>query len=131
MTGDAQFFPYRFDPAYRAIWRLAGARPETDGVTVDADTFSATYGRKRLATPLANVTGAHVTTDYQWWKAVGMRLSFVDDGLTFGTATHGGVCVHFGERVRRVIGFKDHSALTVTVDDLEGLAAALEARTSS
>ena len=128
MAGDTSFFPYRFDPAYRSIWRLSGARPGVDGVTIGDDLFRATYGRKRLETPLANVTGAHVTTDYQWWKAVGMRLSFADDGLTFGTSTHGGVCVHFEERVRRVIGLKDHSALTVTVDDLDGLVAAIEAR---
>jgi hypothetical protein len=56
-----------------------------------------------------------------------MRLSFADDGLTFGTSTHGGVCVHFDEKVRRVIGFKDHSALTATVDDLEGLVHAIDA----
>lgn len=128
MAAETSFFPYRFDPTYRAIWRAAGARPETDGVTIADDVFRATYGRRRLETPLANVTGAHITTDYQWWKAVGTRLSFVDDGLTFGTATHGGVCVHFAERVRRVLGFKDHSALTVTVDDLDGLVAAIEAR---
>ena len=128
MSLDAQFFPYRFDRRYRAIWRPLGARPEVDGVTVDADTFRATYGRRRVETPLANVTGAHVTGDYRWWKAVGMRLSLVDDGLTFGTATHGGVCVHFADRVPRVIGFKDHSALTVTVDDLDGLVAAIESR---
>ena len=56
---------------------------------------------------------------------MGIRLSFADDGLTFGTSTHGGVCVHFDEKVRRVIGSKDHSALTVTVDDLDGLAQAI------
>lgn len=128
MTGESSFFPYRFDRRYRAIWRPLGVRDGVDGVTVDDDTFRATYGRQRLETPLANVLGAHITTDYQWWKAVGMRLSFADDGLTFGTATHGGVCVHFSERVPKVIGFKDHSAVTVTVDDLDGLLAAIESR---
>jgi hypothetical protein len=115
------FFPYRFDRTYAGIWWPLGAREDTDGVTVEDDSLIATYGRKRLETPLTNVTGAHATLDYQWWKAVGIRLSFVDDGLTFGTATHGGVCIHFDERVKRVIGRKDHSALTVTVDDLDGL----------
>ena len=126
MADETRFFPYRFDPRFRAIWRPLGARPGVDGVTVDGDSFRATYGGQRLETPLSNIEGAHITTDYQWWKAVGMRLSFVDDGLTFGTATHGGVCVHFAERVPKVIGVKDHSAVTVTVDDLEGLLAAIE-----
>ncbi|MEQ8842373.1 MAG: hypothetical protein RIB98_15415 [Acidimicrobiales bacterium] len=121
------FFPYRLDSRYRLLCLPLGVK-DTDGVTVDDDTFVATFGRKRLATPMTNVTGAHATHGYRWWKAVGMRLSFADDGITFGTATHGGVCVHFDEPVRRVIGNKDHSALTVTVDDLEGLVTAIEER---
>lgn len=122
------FFPYRFDRAYLGIWWPLGVRSNVDGVTLTEDSFIATFGWKRLETPIANVTGAHVTLAYQWWKAVGMRLSFADDGLTFGTSTHGGVCVHFDQRVRRVVGWKDHSALTVTVDDLDGLAAAITER---
>ena len=122
------FFPYRFDRTYIGIWWPAGAREGVDGVTITDDSFIATFGRKRLETPITNVTGAHATLDYQWWKAIGMRLSFVDDGLTFGTSTHGGVCVHFDQRVKRVLGPKDHSAVTVTVDDLVGLVAAIEAR---
>jgi hypothetical protein len=54
-------------------------------------------------------------------------LSFVDDGLTFGTNAQAGVCIHFDPPVPRVIGFKDHSALTVTVAEPEALAAALKA----
>lgn len=122
------FFPYRFDRTFVGIWWPLGARENVDGVTIGVDSLTATYGGKRLETPLANVTGAHATLDYQWWKAVGMRLSFVDDGVTFGTATHGGVCIHFEERVTRVIGRKDHSALTVTVDDLDGLVAEITDR---
>ncbi|MFV2039473.1 MAG: hypothetical protein ACC660_04460 [Acidimicrobiales bacterium] len=122
------FFPYRFDRKYLGIWWPLGVREGVDGVTVTDDSFVATFGKKRLETPIGNINAAHATLNYQWWKAVGMRLSFVDDGLTFGTATHGGVCVHFHERVRRVIGRKDHSAVTVTVDDLDGLVAALTAR---
>ena len=107
-----------------APFRLDG----DDGVTLTDDTFRATFGPKTLETSLSNVLEAHTTYDYQWFKAIGMRLSFVDDGLTFGTSTHGGVCVHFEQRVRRVIGPRDHSALTVTVDDLDGLVAAIADR---
>ena len=119
------FFPYQFDQRFIGLWWPLGVRQGVDGVTITNDSFTATFGRARIETPLTNVTEAHVTRDYDWWKAVGMRLSFVDDGLTFGTSTHGGVCVHFDEKVRRVIGFKDHSALTVTVEDLDGLAQAI------
>lgn len=121
----SRFFPYRFDRRYAGIWWPLGAREGVDGVTLTDDRFVATFGRWRLETPMANVTGAHITRDYVWWKAIGMRLSLVDDGLTFGTATHGGVCVHFDEPVRRVIGLKNHSAITVTVEDLDGLVDAI------
>jgi hypothetical protein len=119
------FFPYDFDDKYRILWRFSGAKPDRDGVTVDDDSFVATYGRKRVETPRANITGAHITRDYSWVKAVGIRGSLADDGLTFGTCTRGGVCVHFDDRIPRVAGLKPHSAVTVTVADLEGLVATL------
>lgn len=121
------FFPYRFDSRYRLMVLPLGVGTD-DGVTLTDETFTATFGRKRVETPITNVNEAHATHDYAWWKAIGVRLSFADDGLTFGTATHGGVCVHFDERVPKVIGPRDHSALTVTVDDLDGLVAAINAR---
>lgn len=124
--GVSEFFPYRFDNRFAAMWWPLGARPGKDGVRLTDDgTFEATFGRKRLETPLDNIEGAHVTRGYRWWTSVGMRLSFVDDGLTFGTNTEGGVCVHFRQRVAHVLGRKDHSALTVTVEDLDGLVEAL------
>lgn len=124
----SQFFPYKFDKRFAAIWWPLGARPGKDGVHLsDDNVFTATYGRARLRTPLRNIEGGHITRDYRWWTAVGIRLSFVDDGLTFGTNADAGVCVHFTEPVPNVIGRKDHSAVTVTVEDLDGLVAALGA----
>lgn len=116
-----RFFPYRFDERWRRLARLFGVRPDIDGVTVTDDRFVATYGRRRVDVPRSQVSGAHVTRDYRWFKAIGTRLSFADDGLTFGTSTAGGVCVHFEPPISRVIGPRDHSALTVTVEDLDGL----------
>lgn len=120
-----RFFPYRCDPRFAPVWGAAGVRPGRDGVTVGETTLRATYGFLSLETPLDNVAGGHITEGYRWWTAVGPRLSFVDDGLTFGTSTKRGVCIHFHEPVRRVIGRKNHSALTVTVDDCEGLVEAI------
>ncbi len=116
-----RFFPYAVDHRLQLFWRPFGLRPDRDGVRLTDDAFVATYGRFKVETPRANVTGAHITRGYRWWTAVGARGSFVDDGLTFGTNSSAGVCVHFAQRVRRVVGFRDHSALTVTVADLEGL----------
>lgn len=116
-----RFFPYRFDERWRWLSRAFGARPDVDGVTVSGERFVATYGRRRVDVPRSQISGAHVTGDYRWFKAIGTRLSFADDGLTFGTSVVGGVCIHFEPRIRRVIGPRDHSALTVTVEDLDGL----------
>lgn len=116
-----RFFPYDCDSRFFPVWGAVGVRPGKHGVTVDDTTFRATFGRLTLETPIENVAGGHVTEGYRWWTAVGPRLSFVDDGLTFGTNTKRGVCVHFHERVRKVIGPRRHSALTVTVADCEGL----------
>ena len=121
-----QVFHYSYDDRYRWLWRLAGARPDEDRVEITDDgRFVATFGRRRVDTPIENVDGSHITRDYRWWTAIGTRLSLRDDGLTFGTNTAGGVCVHFRRRIPHVLGFRDHSALTVTVDDLEGLEAVL------
>jgi hypothetical protein len=52
-------------------------------------------------------------------------MSQADDGLTFGTNHEGGVCIHFADKVPSLLRRSGHSALTVTVADLEGLKTAL------
>lgn len=106
------------------MFAVAGLN-DRDGVVVGDDTFCATYGRWRVETDLANVAATEVTGPHRWYTAVGLRLSFTDDGLTFGTNHHRGLCVSFHRRVPKVIGFRSHSALWVSVADPEGLAAAL------
>ena len=119
-------FPYAIDWRLVPMWAPFGLRPGHDGVTLTDDgRFVASFGLLRLETPLDNVDGAHVTRGYRWWTAVGARMSFVDDGLTFGTNTRAGVCVHFREKVRSPLRRAGHSALTVTVADLDGLVDAL------
>lgn len=109
-----QFFPYALDLKFAPIWLAFGVRPSKDGATVTDDgRFKATFGLLRLVTSRDNVAGAHITTGYRWWTAVGARASFVDDGLTFGTNTKAGVCPLPGEgavsrRPQRALG--DHGA---------------------
>lgn len=125
----SEFFPYHFDRRFLPMWLGAGALPRRDGVTLtDDNRFVATFGVLRVSTPLDNISEAHVTGPYRWWTAVGPRLSFADDGLTFGTNSHAGLCVHFHNKIKRVIGFRDHSALTVTVADPHALEATLRSR---
>jgi hypothetical protein len=123
---EAHFFRYAVDKRLAAFWLAFGLRPATDGVTLTPDgKFVATFGFLKIETPLSNVADAHVTRNYRWWTAAGARRSFIDDGLTFGTNANGGVCVHFREPVASPLRRKGHSALTVTVADLNGLVARL------
>jgi len=124
----AEHFGYDIDRRYLPVLLPFLVRPSKDGVTLtDEGSFIATFGLLRVVTPLSNVTGAHVTRNYRWWTPVGARLSRADDGLTFGTNSHAGVCVHFGRKVPSRLRRSGHSALTVTVADLQGLITALGA----
>ena len=123
----AEFFPFAVDRRLAPFWLPFGLRPGWDGVTVtDEGTFEATFGFLRLATPLANIDEAHVTRHYRWWTAGGARLSLADHGLTFGTNAAAGICVHFREQVPSPLRRQGHPALTVTVADVDGLAARLQ-----
>ncbi len=118
------FFPYEIDNRWFAMLKALGVGSD-DGVTLTADELVATFGRVTLRTPLANVDHTLVSGPHRWYTAVGLRLSFSDDGLTMGTNHRRGLCIGFVEKVPKVIGFKDHSALWVSVADPDGLAAAL------
>lgn len=119
-----RFFPYRVDSRWSALFKLLGVG-EGDGVAVTDDSLLATYGRWYVGTPLTNIDHTEITGPHRWYTAVGLRLSFADDGITFGTNHHGGLCVAFVERVPKVIGFREHSSLWVSVADPAGLGEAL------
>jgi len=122
----AEHFGYDIDRRYLPVVLSFLVRPSKDGVTLtDEGSLIATFGFLRVVTPLSNVVGAHLTQDYRWWTAVGARLSRADDGLTFGTNSRAGVCIHFEQKVPSRLRRSGHSALTVTVADLEGLLTAL------
>ncbi len=121
-----QHFSYAVDKRYLPVLLPLLFRPSKNDVTLtDEGVLIATFGLFRVVSPLRNITGAHVTRNYRWWTAVGVRLSGADDGLTFGTNNRAGVCIHFREKMPSRLRRSGHSALTVTVSDLEGLTMAL------
>lgn len=127
MTGPApRRFGFAFAPSFRLPLSLVGIRPDTTWVTVD-DTLVVRYGPWRLRCPRSNVVGAEQTGPYRWWRVFGPRLSMVDRGLSFGTTAAAGVCIRFREPVPALAPGRwlRHPALTVTVDDPDGLVAAL------
>lgn len=121
-------FPFQLDRRFTFVWWPLGVRSDRDGVTVDEDTFEAAYGRFTVRTPLDNIASVTQSGPYNPLKAIGLRLSLADSGLTMGTSADGGVCVTFHEPVQRVIGLRDHRGLTVTVADPQGLVDALHTR---
>ena len=121
-----KYFAYAIDRRYLPVLVPFGLRRTKDGVTLTDDSFLATFGFFKIATQLTNITGAHITRNYRWWTAFGVRGSRVDDGLSFGTNHDAGVCIHFATKLPSPLRRSGHSALTVTVADVEGLARALE-----
>lgn len=125
----SQRFALRSVRPWRWPLRLIGVRPGRAQVELLDDRLVATFGPMVLDTPIENVEHYHLTGPYRWWKAIGPRGSLADHGFTFGTSAHGGVCVCFREWVpRRWVRGGRVESLTVTVDDVEGLATALESR---
>ena len=76
-------------------------------------------------TTLDNIDHTEITGPHRWYTAVGLRLSLADDGVTFGTNHHKGVSIVFKKKIPRVIGFKKHSMLWVSVADPEGFVKAI------
>ena len=126
----ADEFRFRFDPLAVPVLTALGVFPGNSSVTLtDDDRLVAKFGRWQVDTPLGNIDCVKVTGPYRRYKAIGLRGSRVDHGITFGTTAAGGVCVTFIEPISRLIpGMKPHPGLTVTVVDTAGLAAAIESR---
>ena len=123
-------FPFDFEPLYRAAALLFGVTPGRAWVEVGGGHLSARFGWWRVSTPLDNVTGTQVTGPYGRMRTAGpAHLSRVDRGLTLATNHRRGLCLCFREPVIGLdpTGRIRHPGLTVTVADVEGLAAAVAA----
>ena len=120
-----RFFPFEVDRRWSPMFTALRLK-DSDGVTLTDDgMLRASLGFARLETPVDNIDHTDISGPHRWYTAVGVRLSFADDGLTFGTNHRRGVCIGFVERVPKVIGFRPHSALWVSVADCDGLVAAI------
>ena len=120
-------FEFDFHPAYRWLILPLGATPGNSLVTVSPTVFTAKFGPWKVETPRSNIIGFERSGDYKWYRAIGIRGSMVDHGLTFGTTTTHGVCVKFQEPVAPLIPkMRHHPGLTVTVANPTGLVTALE-----
>lgn len=128
MSSADEEFEFDFDPKYRGFLRLMGVKPSNSRVTLTTDDkLRVEFGRWRLETPISNVAGTEVTEHYSFIKAIGIRGSLVDRGITFGSNTRKGACVKFREPVA-VLGVRVHPGATLTLADVEGFLSALGSR---
>jgi hypothetical protein len=126
---EVQRFDFAFAPSYRRPARTFGVTEGNAWVEVDEVALDAHFGRWRVNTPLANIKDVAVTGPYRFFKTAGpARLAVTDRGLTFATNGDRGVRVRFHTPVHGLdpLGLISHPELTVTVADIEGLAARLE-----
>lgn len=120
-------FPFAFDPGPEKLLRLLGITPDRAWVEVGDRWLDVRYGPWSLRTAVDNVVGAEVSGPYSAPKVIGPHLSLADRGVSFGTNSTEGLCLRFRTPVRAIdpLGLIRHPGCTVTVADVEGLAAAL------
>jgi len=120
-------FPIRVGRRSQLVLLLFGVRPANAYVdlgTGDGE-LDARFGFYRLTTPVANLASWRIEGPWRWITAIGVRFSIRGHDLTFGGTNRGGVRVDFRGPVLKW-GVRV-PALYLTVDDIEGFAAALVA----
>lgn len=120
-------FPIRLGRRSRPLLRVFGVRGvENAFVELDGDDLDARFGWSHVRVPLDDIASWRIEGPWKWITAIGVRRSIRHGDVTFGGSPRGGVRLDFKERIR--LGPFRIPALYVTVEDLEGLAAALAAR---
>lgn len=124
----AETFHFRFDPRYTTLLRLGGITPQRAWLRVDDDELLVQFGVLKLRTPRTNIRRAQVSGPHKPLKAIGVRMSLTDRGLTFGSSVERTTCIEFHQPVRTTpADITSHPGLTVSVDRPEDLAALLNA----
>jgi hypothetical protein len=118
-------FPIRVGRRSRPLLYLFGVRPGNAYVDLDGE-LDARFGFYRVHTPMSNLASWRIEGPWLWITAIGVRTSLRHRDVTFGGNHDGGVRVDFKEPVRFL--FFRIPALYVTVEDLQGFAAALDER---
>jgi hypothetical protein len=120
-------FPIELGRRSRPLLRiLFGVTPENAYVDL-GDDLDARFGYGRIRTPLTNVASWRIEGPWPWITAIGIRRGIRDGVFTFAGTPKGAVRLDFRERVPTLRLFRT-PALYVTVQDVEGFAAALSER---
>ena len=118
-----QTFSFAFDRRYAVVLRGFGVTRDRASLTVDDAELRVRFGLLTLVTPRANIREAVVTGPHKPVRAIGIRMSLKDRGLTFGSAVERTTCIEFVEPVRaQPFDIASHPALTVSVEEPDALA---------
>ena len=110
-----------------AVLWLFGVHGAQDAwVDLGDDSLTARFGRFSATSPIANIASWRIEGPWKWITAIGVRRSFRHADITFGGSPVGGVRLDFREPIK--VGPIKTPALHLTVEDLEGLGAALATR---
>jgi hypothetical protein len=119
-------FAYRLAPRSAwVLWLFGVHGPDDAYVDLDEERLVARFGWSHAVVPLSNIKSWRIEGPWRWITAIGVRMSIRHRDLTFGGSPAGGVRLDFHEPVR--ITVLRPPALYLTVQDLDGLAAALAA----
>ena len=122
-----QRFEFRFDYPMAAPLAAVGITPRTAHVDVGNGEVLARFGLWVLRTPIDNVVETEVTGPYRWWSVLGVRVSFTDRRITFGSSAQRGLCLGFAEAVPAAVPGRRlrHPRAVLTVADPAGLEIAI------
>jgi hypothetical protein len=118
-------FPIRVGRRSWPVLMFFGVRPDHAWVEL-GDDLDVRFGWYRFRTPMSNLASWRIEGPFLWITAIGVRMSIRHGDVTFGGSPHGGVRIDFRDPVRW--GPLRVPAIYVPADDLEALAAELEAR---
>lgn len=134
MRPGSRRWAFAHDPRYATLLHPFGVHGDDDAfVELDGERLLVRFGRWTVSTPVRNLAGAQVMGPFSAPKVIGPHLSFADRGVTFGSATSSGTCIRFHVPVPGIepLGVLRHPGVTVTVDDPDSLAAAVEERAAT
>ncbi len=126
-TPPPQRFAIRLDPRFGWFLRIFGVRAGNAFVDV-GDTVDARFGWSRITAPISTIERWSIEGPWLALTAMGVRRGVIKADITFGGSPAGGVRMDFRRGAHPKYFFFRPPALYVTVEDLEGFAAALAAR---
>ena len=122
-----QRFPIRLEPRFGWFLRIFGVRAGNAFVDVGQTELEARFGWSRITAPLSSIERWSIEGPWLALTAMGVRRGVIKADLTFGGSPRGGVRMDFRKGQHPKYFILKPPALYVTVEDLEGFAAALAA----